>query len=87
MKDEVTNQPEPTFKTRAEEIRAKFKRDGISIAAWAAANNLSTPLIYEILRGARQCVRGESHRAAVLLGLKDGDPGANAKTYDPRRAA
>ena len=75
------------FAQRAEAKREQFKRDGISIAAWAAANNLSTPLIYEIFRGKRPCLRGESRRAAILLGLKEGDPGANAKTYDPRRAA
>lgn len=87
MKTEDATNPTADFKQRAEAKRQQFKRDGISIAAWAAANNLSTPLIYEIFRGARPCLRGESRRAAILLGLKDGDPGANAKNYDPRRAA
>lgn len=83
-----TVRPSPAdFKQRAEAKRQQFQRDGISIAAWAAANNLSTSLIYEIFRGKRPCIRGESHRAAILLGLKDGDPRANAKNYDPRRAA
>lgn len=86
MTTDTAHPPQADLKQRAEAKRQQFQRDGISIAAWAAANNLSTPLIYEIFRGKRPCLRGESRRAAILLGLKDGDPGANAKTYDPRRA-
>ncbi|WP_425281479.1 hypothetical protein [Pseudomonas luteola] len=28
--------------------------------------------MYAVLNGQKKCVRGESHRAAVLLGLKNG---------------
>ena len=75
------------LKERAKDVSKQFRRDGISVASWAAARNLSTPLIYEVLKGKRSCLRGESHRAAVLLGIKPGDPSANAKNYDPRLAA
>lgn len=79
--------PHADVKARAKAKRQQFARDGISIASWAAANNLSTPLIYEVLKGQRACLRGESHRAAVLLGIKPGNPNNTAKTYDPRRAS
>jgi gp16 family phage-associated protein len=63
-----------TLKTVAA-VRADFERKGISIAQWARDHNVGRQLVYEILRGSprRQCRRGESHRIAVLLGLKDGE--------------
>lgn len=59
-------------KTR-EQVKADLRRKGLSVSAWAAAHNLNSGLVYEILRGTRKCTRGDSHRAAVLLGLKDGE--------------
>ena len=62
------------IKTPAQ-VRAEFERKGLSVAAWARKNKLNPSLVYEILRGAehRRCLRGQSHRAAVLLGIKDGE--------------
>jgi len=39
------------------------------------AHELPPTLVYEILRGneRRRCLRGASHRAAVLLGIKEGE--------------
>lgn len=56
------------------EVRAEFERTGTSIAQWARTHKLNPNLVYEILSGKanRKCRRGQSHRAAVLLGLKDG---------------
>jgi len=45
---------------------------GISIAEWARAEGFSTALVYQVIEGKRQCVRGQSHRIAVALGLKEG---------------
>src|SRR5574337_2100334 len=55
-----------------EQARAEFERRGVSIAAWARDHGVSRSLVYEILAGRKKCHRGDSHRIAVLLGLKDG---------------
>lgn len=52
--------------------RDEFARNGVSIAAWAAANGFSRSLVYEILAGRKKCLRGDSHKIAVLLGIKRG---------------
>ncbi len=56
-----------------EEVRAELRRRGISISQWSLANNVSVLLVYQLLSGRRKGTRGESHRAAVLLGIKDGE--------------
>lgn len=62
------------LKTPAE-ARAMFERKGLSIQAWARQHHLPIGVVYGILNGSpqRRCLRGASHRAAVLLGIKDGD--------------
>ena len=62
------------LKTPAQ-ARAEFVRKGVSIAAWARDNKVQPNLVYEILRGSsrRRCLRGQSHRVAVLLGIKAGE--------------
>jgi gp16 family phage-associated protein len=56
-----------------EEVRAEFERRGLSIRSWARANGIDAATVYNLLSG-RKAVgrRGEAHKAAVLLGLKDG---------------
>lgn len=56
-----------------DEVRAEFKRKGISISQWATANGISVLIVYQLLSGRRKGDRGESHRAAILLGLKEGE--------------
>lgn len=56
-----------------EDVRAEFQRKGISIAGWAAAHGFSTNLVFEVLAGRKKCIRGQSHRIAVMLGLKEGE--------------
>ncbi|MDP2008217.1 MAG: DNA-binding protein [Rubrivivax sp.] len=67
------------LKTPAQ-ARAEFVRRGQSIAAWSRQHGLTPSLVYEILSGQshRRCLRGQSHRAAVLLGIKDGTLGETA---------
>ena len=62
-----------------EQARAEFERRGLSIAAWAGQNGVHANLVYEILAGnpRRRCLRGQSHRVAVLLGLKAGELGGS----------
>lgn len=67
------------LKTR-DQVRAEFAHKGLSLAAWARDHAVSTSLVYEILGNGsrRRCLRGQSHRVAVLLGLKHGElPAAN----------
>lgn len=56
------------------EVRAWFEDQGLSIAAWARGHGVAPSLVYDILaaRDIRRCLRGDSHRVAVLLGLKRG---------------
>jgi gp16 family phage-associated protein len=67
-------QPVAATRTPAE-AKAEFARKGMSIRAWALKHELPPTLVYEILRGneRRRCLRGASHRAAVLLGIKEGE--------------
>lgn len=56
-----------------QEVRAELARRGISIAAWATAHGFNTNLVHEVLAGRKKCIRGQSHRIAVSLGLKVGE--------------
>jgi gp16 family phage-associated protein len=56
-----------------EEVRKDFARKGLSISKWATRNRLNPNTVSDLLNGRKKGVRGESHRAAVLLGLKDGE--------------
>ena len=54
------------------EVRALFEAGGVSVAEWARVNGFSSGLVYEVLRGQRKCIRGQSHQIAIALGLKSG---------------
>lgn len=56
----------------AEEIKRDLERQGRSIADLARSNGLRPSVVYDLLGGRIRGTRGESHRAAVLLGLKAG---------------
>lgn len=53
--------------------RDRLKRLGLSAKEWAQENGLTPSTVYAVLNGQKKCLRGESHRAAVLLGIKDGE--------------
>ena len=59
------------LKTR-EQVQADFRTAGITISEWARANGFHRMTVVDLLRGARQGLRGETHRCAVALGLKHG---------------
>jgi len=72
-----------------EDVRAEFQRKGISIAGWATAHGFNTNLVFEVLAGRKKGIRGQSHRIAVMLGLKDGEianPGDIDHSNDRRNA-
>lgn len=56
-----------------EEVLADFERKGISLRSWAIANGVSPQAVHGLLKGGRLGRIGESHKAAVLLGLKHGE--------------
>ena len=59
-----------------EQIKQEFEDRGLSISGWAKERGYSQALVYQILSGARKPVRGESHKIAVELGLKEGKTGS-----------
>lgn len=60
------------LKTR-EEVLADFTAKGISIHKWAIDNGLLPSIVYGVLNGRLTGRIGESHKAAVKLGLKQGE--------------
>lgn len=56
-----------------QEVRDEFNRKGISITSWATANHFSPNLVFELLSGRKKGIRGEAHKIAVKLGLKEGE--------------
>lgn len=59
------------IRTPAEAL-ADLDRRGVSIAAFARDHDLSYMTVYQVLHGKKKGLRGEAHRAAVLLRLKEG---------------
>lgn len=54
------------------EARAALDEQGVSIAEFARKHGLKYGITYQVLAGTKKGRRGEAHRAAVLLGLKQG---------------
>ncbi|TAM37823.1 MAG: DNA-binding protein [Burkholderiaceae bacterium] len=50
--------------------RASFKEQGTTVSDFCAEHSLSYNVVINVLHGRSEATRGESHRAAVLLGLK-----------------
>lgn len=55
-----------------EQARAKLDREGISIAEFSRRHGLNRNMVSDLLNGRKKGKYGEAHRAAVLLGIKDG---------------
>lgn len=56
-----------------QQAREQLDRRGISSAAFARQHDLHPRLVCAVLAGRLKCRIGESHRAAVLLGMKNGE--------------
>ena len=54
------------------QARDALDKRGQSAKDFAVLNNLNPSTVYAVLSGQSRCRRGEAHRAAVLLGIKDG---------------
>ncbi len=55
-----------------EQARAVLDHQGVSIAEFSRKHGLNKNLVSDLLNGRIKGRRGEAHRAAVLLGIKDG---------------
>ncbi|GCL64329.1 DNA-binding protein [Pseudaquabacterium pictum] len=67
------------------DVRKDLRRRGVSIAALARQLQAHDQTVRDLLSGKAKGYRGEAHRVAVLLGLKEGvitdhQPAANAAT-------
>jgi gp16 family phage-associated protein len=68
----------PTYPLTPEQAKAWFISHGVCITEWCKSLGLDHGAVTDLLRGKSKGTRGESHRAAVLLGLKK-DPNKKAK--------
>lgn len=55
-----------------EQAREALNHRGMSIAEFSRKHGLNKNLVSDLLNGRIKGRRGEAHRAAVLLGIKDG---------------
>lgn len=53
--------------------RKRLVQQGLSAKQWAEQHGFSASTVYAVLNGQKKCLRGEAHRAAVLLGIKPSD--------------
>lgn len=68
----MINRTENGFLRPLEDVEREFNQKGISKADWAREHGIRPGVVYEIFSRRSSCKRGEAHRAAVLLGLKEG---------------
>jgi gp16 family phage-associated protein len=52
--------------------RSRLVEQGLSAADFAKRHDINPSTVYAVLNGQKKCLRGEAHRTAVLLGIKDG---------------
>lgn len=55
-----------------EEARLQLESRGESVAEFARRKGVKANAVYQVLYGTKKGRRGESHRAAVALGIKAG---------------
>jgi gp16 family phage-associated protein len=54
------------------EARKRLEKTGTSAKEFAELHGLHVSTVYAVLNNQKKCLRGQAHRAAVLLGIKDG---------------
>ena len=55
-----------------QEVRADLWRASTSVTEWSRQHNVAPQVVFDLLLGRLAGHRGQAHRAAVLLGLKEG---------------
>lgn len=56
----------------SQEVLDDFNRHGTTISGWAREHAVPRQIVHDLLYGRAKGRRGMAHKAAVLLGLKDG---------------
>lgn len=64
-----SNTPKPLT---PEEAKAALRHRGKTVVDFAKENGFCRGLVYQVLSGKRPGHRGQSHRIAVKLGIKNG---------------
>ncbi len=55
-----------------EQVRVDFERRGVNVSKWARDRGLTRQSVFDVINGKTKGKRGDAHKAAVLLGIKDG---------------
>ncbi|QEW05631.1 DNA-binding protein [Nitrincola iocasae] len=53
-----------------DQVKAKFRENGITISQWAKDNGYQRNAVYRVLNGFDKGFYGQSHEIAVKLGIK-----------------
>ena len=56
-----------------EQVREEFSQKGETFVDWARQEGFSPMRVYDVVQGRTKCKRGEGHRIAVALGIKQGE--------------
>ncbi|HCZ14350.1 MAG TPA: DNA-binding protein [Candidatus Accumulibacter sp.] len=56
-----------------QEVRAEWLRKGMGQNNWARKHGFNPVTVSQVLNGINKGSRGEGHKVAVLLGIKDGE--------------
>lgn len=54
----------------ADQVKAKFKREGRTFTQWAKENGYQRNYVYLVLNGQVKALYGKGHEIAVALGMK-----------------
>jgi gp16 family phage-associated protein len=54
--------------------RQWFREQGLSVTEWSMARGFTPALVHVVLKGERKCLRGQSFKIAVALGLRPPPP-------------
>lgn len=55
-----------------QEAREDIRRRGLTVRQWSKSHELNEKTVFQVLGGRNKGDFGEAHKAAVLLGIKDG---------------
>ena len=55
---------------KLQQVRTEFFQSGRTVVEWARLHQFRQDLVYAVLSGRSKASRGESHKIAVVLGLK-----------------
>lgn len=55
-----------------QQAKEEFRFRGQSVSDWARDNGFNPDMVRRVLRGLYKCYRGDAHKIAVKLGVKEG---------------